>query len=325
MDDHRADEDDQRIQFIELYRVITDSDTDTPASILDDSNEDIPRVGDPHPTNTSTVVKNRRVTFTGARNVYTLEVTYDNSVNAENPGGGGGGNVEVFSVVVSSWYEDHIMQYDVNGVPIRNSASDRIKYQDRRAHPLITISSQTQDPKMKTYLNNLDRVNDAQVSWLNNQLEFGIDQLLFESYNSSSIGNNTWREDFVFKAKLVVSPTNETAGLLNVEGKGAGNRPPQVRDAGWQPYLLDAGFFEVFIENGIKVKRPIRPVEKDGDKAPTQPTTTEWPLDSGGGALTREQVEAGKVFYRNFQVKEKFSFNIFNFDFTQVLTEKNKK
>jgi hypothetical protein len=325
MDDHRADEDDQRIQFIELYRVITDSDTDTPADILNDSNENIPRVGDPHPVNADTIVKNRRVTFTGSRKVYTLEVTYDNSLNAGDPGGGGGGGaVDVFQVTVGAWYEDYIMQYDVNGVPIRNSAGDKIKYQNRRAHPMITVSAQTQAPRMGLFLQNLDRVNDAQVNWLNGQLIFLENQLLFDSYNAQSIGNNTWREDFVFKAKLVVSPTNDTAGLLNVEGKGAGNRPPQIRNAGWQPYLLDAGYFEVWIEAGEKVKRPIRPLEKDGGKVPTQPVTTEWPLDSGGGALTREQVEEGKVFYRNFKVKEKFNFNVFNFDFTQVLTDKNK-
>jgi hypothetical protein len=325
MDDHRFTENEDSTQFVESYRIITNSDSDTPATIKNDPNEDIPKIGDPHPVDTETIVKSRRVTFTGNRRTYTMEVTYDNKApDGGGGGGGGGGSVDVLDVDVGHWYEDHIMQYDVTGQPITNSAQDRIKYEERRSHPMITITAKTTAPRMNLFLQNLDRVNDAPVNWLNNQLQFGIDQLLFESYNAKSSGNNTWSEQFVFKGKLVVSPTDNSANQLNVEGKGAGKQPPQIRDAGWQPYLLDSGYFEVFIEDGVKVKRPIRPIEKEGDKRPTQPTTTEWPLDSGGGALTREQVEAGKVFYRNFQTKDRFNFNLFNFDFTSVLEEKKK-
>jgi hypothetical protein len=321
-DEHRGDENDQTRQLIELYRIQTDNE-DKPSEIYDDPFPGIPRIGDPHPIDPLVTVKSRRVTWTGNRNWYTMEVMYDNNSSAQDSGGGGGG-VEVLSVQVSAWYEDYILEFDVNGRPIRNSASDKIKYQSRRPHPLITVSAQTREPKMKDFLQNLGKVNSDFVSWLNGQLEFKVDQLLFDNYNAQSIGSNTWKEDFIFKARLVTSPTNGSANILDVEGKGAGQPPQAIRDAGWQPFLLDAGLFEVFIENGVKVKRPIRPVEKEGDKRPTQPVTSDWPLDSGGGAQTREQVEEGKVFYRNFQTYERFNFNLFQFDFTKVLEEKKK-
>ena len=115
MDDHRGDESDQNRRLIEMYRIITDSDSDEPSTILDDPLETIPRVGDPHPIDAEVTVKNRRVTFTGARNVYTMEVTYDNNVDSQSPsGGGGGGAIEVLEVTLGSWWEDYILEYAIN-------------------------------------------------------------------------------------------------------------------------------------------------------------------------------------------------------------------
>ena len=114
MDDHRGDENDKQRQLIELYRIITDSDTDNPSTIMDDPNGDIPQVGDPHPTDPLVTVKNRRITFTGNRRTYTMEVTYDNNSSSQDPGGGGGGGeVKVLEVTIGAWYEDFIQEYDV--------------------------------------------------------------------------------------------------------------------------------------------------------------------------------------------------------------------
>jgi hypothetical protein len=326
-DDKRGTDDENKRQLIDNYIIEVDSTSDEPSTIYDSQFSDIPQVGDSHPTDPLVIVKTRTVKATQNRLWYEMEVNYDNSAEGGDQGGGGGGGgpVEVLQVSVTSWYEDFIMETDVNGIPIRNSATDKIKYQSRRPHPLITISAQTKAPRMKDFLQNIGRVNDGFVSWLNNQLQFLTDQLMFDQYNAESIGANNWKESFVFKARLVPSPTNNTAALLNKPAKGKGVPPKPVREAGWQPELLDAGFFETFIEDGVKVKRPIRPVEKEGDKPPSSPTTSEWPLNSGGIALSREQIEAGKVFFRSFQTYEKFNFNLFQFDFTLVLEEKKKK
>ena len=313
MDDHRASEDEKALKFTEMYRVITDSDTDTPASILDESNEDIPQVGDPHPVNTSVLVKERRVTFTGARNVYHLEINYDNSApDGGGGGGGGGGIIEVMQVTLTNWWEDYILEYvnDGQGAKIRmaNSADDPIKYEARRPHPMITVSSVTKDPFLANIVTAVGSVNMKRVSWLG--LDFWESQLLFDSYDATSIGNNKWRESFVFKSKLVFEP--EQYGDDGFQ-----------RQAGWQPWILDAGLWEWVQEGGEEKRRPIRPVNKQGDKASTKPVTEPWPLDGVGQALARDDIKQNRVF-KQWSIYPKINFDGFRFDWTKILTDEKR-
>jgi hypothetical protein len=318
MDDHRASEDENAVRFIELYRVITDSDTDTPATILEDPNEDIPRVGDPHPVNTQTTVKSRRVTFTGARNVYTLEVSYDNAADTNQPGGGGGGGgqIDVLQVTLTNWWEDYIQEYAYDGRErkqrMANSSGDPIKYEARRPHPMITISSVTKDPFLANIVGSVGSVNSDRVSWLG--LDFLPEQLLFDSYDATSSGNKTWRETFVFKAKLVHEPDEYGDDIF--DGRG--------RAAGWQPFILDAGLWEWAVENGELKRRPIYPIDKDGGKPASRPVTEPWPLDGNAKAIPRDKIKQDRV-YNKWNVYPKMLFKAFKFDFTVLLTEEKQR
>ena len=312
-DEKKADEDDKLRTLNDQYIVKTDNDLDDQATILnssfsgDVSNNSIalPQVGDSHPTDSRVTVKNRSLEPTKNRKTWLMNVTYNDAIDSKSdPGGGGGGGPVVLKVVVDSWEETFIMEYDYAGERFKNSATDKIKYESIRDQIMITFSAQTKDPSFVKYQGLQGKVNSGPVNWLG--FKFLTDQVLFKSYRATSVGNNTWQEDFVFKMKQVPDTS-----------VGA---DPNQRQWGWQPLLLDAGFNELVDRNGQKELTPILSVQAQGDKKPPRPVSQEWPLDGAGEALAADQIDAGRIFLE-FQAYSKTNFGAFNFDFESILTK----
>jgi hypothetical protein len=315
-DNKRGSETDQSRQLIDEYIIQVDSDADEPSTIYDSSFANLPQVGDPHPTDPLVTVKSRRVIPTANRRWYTMEVTYDNNLNNNGSGGGGGGGIEVLKVTFSNWMENFILELDYSsenggiGRIFQNSAGDPIKYEATRPHPMITISSQTKDPSFDSTLFQVGQINRNEVNWIPG-LSFGRHQLLFENYSATSVGNNTWQEDFVFKAKFIPRP------------KVSEGEEGRLRSAGWQAFLLDAGFREVVdTEDGPEL-RPIQPKEKADGKPANKPVSSAWPLKAGK-AIARENFVDDIVFLE-FQVYPEMDFSQFNFDFTSLFTDKQER
>jgi hypothetical protein len=170
---------------------------------------------------------------------------------------------------------------------------------------MMTFSSQTQNPDFVKYQGMQGKVNDGPVKWLG--FDFKKDQILFDEYRAASIGNNTWREDFIFKMRQVP----------DISGNG---RAIITRHKGWQPILLDAGFNELKDKDGQKELGPIFATQKASDKSPPRPVTQEWPLDGNGVHLPAEIIEGSKIFIE-FQAFVQDNFNKFDFDFQSILTE----
>jgi len=321
-DNKRGNETDSTITLNDEYIILVDSTDDEPSTIYSSSHEDIPKVGDPHPVDPNVTVKTRRVRPIGNadatnRLYYIMEVTYDNNSSSQDPGGGGGGGdqINVLEVTIGAWWEDFIQEYDVGREAqdgpekrrLENTAKDPIKYEGRRPQPLITISAQTQDPGLGGFVHALGTVNSDRVNWLG--MEFLQDQLMFDSYNATSVGNNTWREDFVFKGKYIVSPKSYGDGQ---------------REAGWQPFFLNAGVWQWIEKDGEDQYSPIYPKDKNGQKNSTKPVSEPWPLDINGVAIPRQDIEEKKVFL-NFQVFPRTNFaQSFKFDFASVVNDKLK-
>jgi len=319
-DNKRGTENDSTRQLVEEY-IINVASSDEPSTIMDSEHEDVPKVGDPHPTDPNVTVKSRRLRPTANREWYIMEVSYDNNSSSQSPGGGGGGggDIEVLEVTLGSWWEDYILEYAINvnapaigagpndhKIRIENSAKDPIKYEARRPHPLLTISANTKDPALDKFLTGVGCVNDAVVTWLGITFEPG--QLLFDSYNAVSIGNNTWREDFVFKSKFVFAPDE-----YGDEGRN--------RKAGWQPWILDAGLWQWKDEGGTEKRVPIYPINEETGKPSNKPVTEPWPLDGDGHALPRDEIRKRRVF-KEWIIYPSINFNAFQFDWAAILTEK---
>jgi hypothetical protein len=316
MDEKRGTEDDKNRKLIDMYRVEVDSVLDEPSTIYDSSFADLPQVGDQHPTDPLVIVKSRNVKPTANRLRYEMEVSYDNaSEGGDQGGGGGGGTVEVLQVTIGVWYEDYIQEYELKngkkGELLTDFAASPIKYEARRPQPLITISSITKDPKLADYVFLTNAVNNQPVKWLN--LNFKKDQLMFEGYNASSAGRNTWNEQFVFKGKIYNGPEEYGSEGIKVDG-------------GWQPFILNAGLWQL-VDNdfGGKERAPIYPVNEKGDKTSNKPVTEPWPLDAQGIALPLADFREKRVFL-NPQMLRRSNFNAdFNFDFAKVLTDDLEK
>jgi hypothetical protein len=310
-------EDDKVRTLEEQYRITTDVITDDQAVILNsgfsgnsaNGSIALPQVGDAHPTDPLVTVKSRSLEPTENRFEWRMNVSYSNAVDAlSSPGGGGGGGGPVvLQVTIGKWDETFILEFDYSNTPkrIKNSAGDPIKYESSRPQIMMTFSSQTQDPDFVKYQGMQGKVNDGPVKWLG--FDFKKDQILFDEYRAASIGNNTWREDFIFKVRQVP----------DISGNG---RAIITRHKGWQPILLDAGFNELKDKDGQKELGPIFATQKASDKSPPRPVTQEWPLDGNGVHLPAEIIEGSKIFIE-FQAFVQDNFNKFDFDFQSILTE----
>ncbi len=312
----RADEDDKVRSITEVYIVKTDTDSDDQAVILNSGFSGnsatgaiaLPQVGDSHVTDTLTTVKSRSLEPTDNRRTWNMTVSYDNAVDSLNTGGGGGGGPQVLKVTIGKWDESYIMEVDYNKKDFRNSATDKIKFESSRPQIQMTFSSQTQDPDFVKYQGMQGKVNKNLVEWLG--FKFLADQVLFDEYRATSVGNNTWQEDFIFKMRQVpdTSPGSD----------------PDKREWGWQPKLLDAGFNELLDINGQKQLSAIKAPQKRGDTKPPRPVTQEWPLDGAGVALAADQIEASRIFL-HFQAYASVDFQAFDFDFESILTRNEQQ
>ena len=312
----RADEDDKVRSITEVYIVKTDNDSDDQSVILNSGFGGnsatgaiaLPQVGDSHPTDSLVTVKTRSLEPTDNRKTWNMTVSYDNSVDSLSTGGGGGGGLTVLKVTIGKWDETFIMEVDYNKKDFRNSATDKIKYESTRPQIQMTFSLQTQDPDFVKFQGLQGKVNKAVVDWLG--FKFLPDQVLFDEYRATSVGNNTWQEDFIFKMRQVpdTSPGSD----------------PNKRDWGWQPRLLDAGFNELLDINGQKQLSAIKAAQKQGDTKPPRAVTQEWPLDGSGVALAADQIEAGRIF-NEFKAYASDDFSKFDFKFETILTRNEQE
>ena len=308
----RADETEKVRTITEVYIVKTDTDSDDQSVIMNSGFGGnsatgaiaLPQVGDSHPTDSLVTVKNRSLEPTNNRKTWNMTVTYDNSVGALNTGGGGGGGPVVLKVTIGKWDETFIMEVDYNKKDIRNSATDKIKYESTRPQIMMTFSSQTQDPNFTTFQEMQGTVNKAPVNWLG--FKFLVDQVLFDEYRATSVGNNTWQEDFIFKMRQVP----------DTSGGGGGDTP---RIWGWQPRLLDAGFNRSKNSDGKDEYRPICPRPTAGEPESKNAVTQPWPLDGDGGALAADEIGDSRIFIE-FQTYKKTDFSKFDFKFETILT-----
>ncbi len=280
--------------IIDIYIINVNAVIDDQSTILSSNFADIPQVGDQHPTDSLVTVKRRSVDRSGNQLTWEMTVTYDNKSDSNDQGGGGGGGGQIIKVAITAWEEQFIMESDFKGNLIQNTAKDKLKLEMSRFHPQITITKVTQNPNLKV-VKDVGGVNKAQVNWLG--FSFSKDQLLFAAYNTDSIGNNTWNEQFVYKARLVP----------NLDSKTSSNEITK----GWQAQILDAGFNQII--NGGRT--PIYVLNKDG-KATTRPVSQPWPLN-GGEALKPEDIENDRKFLE-FQSQRRIGFGQFNFDFSPI-------
>ena len=307
----RADETEKVRTITEVYIVKTDTDSDDQSVIMNSGFGGnsatgaiaLPQVGDSHPTDSLVTVKNRSLEPTNNRKTWNMTVTYDNSVGALNTGGGGGGGPVVLKVTIGKWDEAFIMEVDYNNKDIRNSAGDKIKYESTRPQIQMTFSAQTQDPDFVKYQKLQGTVNKARVEWLG--FIFEINQVLFDEYRATSVGNNTWQEDFIFKMRQVPDMS--------------GNRVDPLRDKGWQPLLLDAGFNRSKNSDGKDEYRPICPRPSAGEDESKNAVTQPWPLDGKGAALAADEIEGSRIFIE-FKTYKNTDFSAFQFDFESILT-----
>jgi len=312
----RADEDDKTRSITEVYIVKTDTDSDDQSVIMNsgfggnsaNGSIALPQVGDAHPTDSLVTVKSRSLEPTDNRKTWNMTISYDNAVGALNTGGGGGGGPQVLKVTIGKWDESFIMEVDYNKKDIRNSAGDKIKYESTRPQIQMTFSSQTQDPDFVKYQKMQGTVNKGPIKWLG--FDFKIDQILFDEYRATSVGNNTWQEDFIFKMRQVPDMS--------------GNKKDPARDKGWQPLLLDAGFNQLKDVDGKKELRPIQPRPSAGEDESKNAVTQEWPLDGSGKALAADEIE-GSSIYKEFKAYKNTDFLQFDFKFETILTRNEQE
>jgi hypothetical protein len=219
------------------------------------------------------------------------------------------------TVSIGKWDESFTLEMDYRDDPERvmNDAGDALRLEATRPQFMMTISSITEAPRLSDFFRYQGKVNTDVVTWLG--FNFGPDQLLFDEYKATTIGSNVWREDFIFKGKKV--PDYISAAK---DGKNT--------DAGWQPQLLNAGYREIN-DNGNPV--PIKPRKTPGDqKSNEEPVTAPWPLDIDGKALARSELkEPDKIVFKEFvaypRSDKPFDGDLFQFDFTKVLTRRQQR
>ena len=279
--------------IIDIYIIKVNSVADDQSTILSSNFAGIPQKGNQHPTDPLVTVKNRSIDRTANHLTWEMTVTYNNQVDSNDQGGGGGGG-QIIKVAITAWEERFIMEQDFKGDLIQNTAKDKLKLEMSRFHPQITVTKVTQNPNLQV-VTDVGGVNNGGFGFLG--FNFKKDQLLFAAYNTESLGNNTWNESFVFKARLVP----------DLDSKSSSNEITK----GWQAQILDAGFNEL-IENAPV---PIRVPDKKGDKV-GRPVTQPWPLN-GGEALKIEDIENNRKFLE-FQSQRRIGFGQFNFDFSPI-------
>jgi hypothetical protein len=311
----RADEDDKVRTITEVYIVKTDTDSDDQSVILNSNFSGnsatgaiaLPQVGDSHPTDSLVTVKTRSLEPTDNRRTWNMTISYDNAVDSISTGGGGGGGPQVLKVTIGKWDETFIMEVDVKGKSFRNSATDKIKYESTRPQIMMTFSAQTQDPDFVKFQELQGTVNKAPINdWLG--FNFLADQVLFDEYRATSVGNNTWQEDFIFKMRQVPDVNDRD-----------GNGPDAARQWGWQPRLLDAGFNELKDVDGQKELMPILAKQKEADNSPKRAVSQPWPLDGAGKQLPADKIDQNKHFLE-FKAYSSEDFSKFQFDFESILT-----
>lgn len=290
----------------EQWKITVDSLEDEPSTILDDPM--IPKEGDPHPVDSLVTLKTLDIKNSGEYFTYFMDLVYDNNEDSSSPGGGGG-SIEVLSVKIGTWEETVIEEQDYAGKPYRNSAGDKIKREVKRPQPEIIISAQTREPKFKQLLPLRGAVNSNPVNWIS--IEFDKTQLMLWDYDAETIGNRTWKENFIFRgryAKDEQSPKGD----------------PRDRSKGWQPQIIDAGFWELVEIDGEKVKQPIYETGTKGGKSSTKPVTQPWPLNGQGEAIDRDRIDDDRIFL-DFTGFPETDFSVFVFDFKKILDDKFAK
>jgi hypothetical protein len=308
----RADEDDKVRTITEVYIVKTDTDSDDQSVIMNSGFGGnsatgaiaLPQVGDSHPTDSLVTVKSRSLEPTDNRKTWNMTVSYDNALDSlSTGGGGGGGGPQVLKVTIGKWEESYIMEVDVKGERFQNSAGDKIKFESTRPQIMMTFSSQTKDPDFVKFQGLQGTVNKNDVRWLG--FNFVSDQVLFDEYKATSVGNNTWQEDFIFKMRRVPDVS---------QGTGLDASPIW----GWQPRLLDAGYNELLNVDGDKQLTPILPRPSAGAKRAKSAVTQEWPLLEGEH-IPADDIDFSKVFLQ-FNSYIQSDFTAFDFDFESILS-----
>lgn len=292
----RGNDDSKVRTIIDLYKINVDSVADDQSTILSSTFNRVPQIGDAHPNDALVTVKKRSVDRSDNHLQWDMTVTYNNQSDASDQGGGGGsGGGQIIKVAITAWQESFILEKDFNNDLVLNSALDPLKIESSRYHPMITITKVTQNPNLQI-VNSVGAVNAGPVNWLG--FNFGIDQFLFSAYNTDSIGNNTWNEQFVFKARQV----------LDLQYGQGGNEVTK----GWQAQVLDAGYREIG-KNGTPV--PIYVQTADGKKN-TSKVTQPWPLNAGQ-AVFPEELKDRRDFLE-FKSHRQMHFGNFNFDFSPL-------
>jgi len=290
----RGNDDSKVRTIIDIYKINVNSVEDDQSTILSSTFNGIPQVGDAHPNDSLVTVKKRSVDRTDNHLQWDMTVTYNNQSDSSDQGGGGGGGGQIIKVTITAWQETFILESDFNGKLAINTAKDKLKIEAVRYHPMITITKVTQNPNLKVVKED-GGVNNAPVNWLG--FNFSKDQLLFSAYNADSIGNNTWNENFVFKARQVP----------NLDSKSSSNEVTK----GWQAQVLDAGFRELIDGN----LTPIYVLKDDGKKT-TSKVSQPWPLN-GGEAIAPKDIANDRKFLE-FKTHRHINFGQFNFDFSPI-------
>ncbi len=282
--------------IIDIWIVNVSLVTDDQSTLMTSNFAGLPQVGAAHPSDNLVTVKGRSFDRSSNHLQWEMTVTYNNASDANDQGGGGGGGGQIIKVQISAWEERYIMESDFSKKTKRleNSAKEALKLEISRFHPQITITKITQNPNLQV-VNNVGAVNSGR--WIELGFVFEPDQLLFAAYNTDSLGNNTWQEQFVLKAKLSKDFTSSGGGDT---------------DKGWQPFLLDAGFSQLINKELV----PIR-VKNDQGEYKGRPVSKPWPLNGNGIALKIEEIEANTNFIE-FQAYRKTNFGQFNFDFAPL-------
>lgn len=305
-----AQEDEKTLSVTEEFLIQVTSGT-TILDVLQSEDESVPKPGDPHPDNTlDLIVRSRNIRFTEPLNrlYFIMDVEYDDNSNLDLPTNVNSNNIQVLKVTLDSWSETIVLENTVDGqdLPIEDTANSKIKYETEAYYPRITITSQTQDPALNNFIKLTGTVNSGKiVNWLG--MSFERDQLLFENYKATSVGNNTWQEDFIFKAKFVRDFSY---------GAGA------ERIKGWQPQLLMAGFWQIVDGERVMIFAPNQ--EGAGQATQSEPVSEPWPLDDNGAALKPEDIENRRVF-KEFVTYKREDFSVFRFDFESLITREKEK
>jgi len=304
MDNLKGGQQGNTVAYTEQFRVIVE-DGDEPATIINSNLSTIPKENDPHPIDPVAVVKTVKINPTEARTVYILEVKYDNAATGSSPGGGGGSNLEVINIAGGTWTEEYTPEFDINNKQYRNTAGDAIEARAVRHHPQFRVITRSQELNINRYMQLVDSVNDANVSWLD--LNFSNKILKFANFDYKSLDNGYWEYTFDFHARLIPKPASSNSERI----ENAANRT-----GGWINYILNAGYRQKI--NG-KLSRIF--LKDDEGKATTTPPSSPWPLNDAGEAIEPEDDgQFSSRVWLPFEQNTTADFGVFDFDFEPLVT-----